>query len=103
MSEGRVTVDLVQQSGYRFEARFDNPAIPPLVKQGARRRPFHRQPTKNKRPGSESQILGRRFPCGADQLHRLSLTELLLRNDEFRVLLPKERPGPLHAASCCGL
>lgn len=31
MSEGRVTVDLVQQSGYRFEARFDNPAIPPLL------------------------------------------------------------------------
>lgn len=31
MCQGQVSVDLVQQDGYRFEARLDNPAIPVLV------------------------------------------------------------------------
>jgi organic hydroperoxide reductase OsmC/OhrA len=29
--DGDVTVELVQQADYRFEARFDNPALPPLI------------------------------------------------------------------------
>ncbi|HJV63446.1 MAG TPA: OsmC family protein [Albitalea sp.] len=31
MAEGTVSVDLRQQQDFRFEARFDNPAMPPLV------------------------------------------------------------------------
>jgi organic hydroperoxide reductase OsmC/OhrA len=31
MAEGTFTIELVQQADYRFEARFDDPALPPLV------------------------------------------------------------------------
>ena len=31
MAESQFTIELVQQAGYRFEAHFDNPALPALV------------------------------------------------------------------------
>lgn len=31
MAESQFTIELVQQADYRFEAHFDNPALPPLV------------------------------------------------------------------------
>lgn len=31
MGEGTFTIELLQQADYRFEARFDDPALPPLV------------------------------------------------------------------------
>lgn len=31
MGESTFTIDLLQQADYRFEARFDDPALPPLV------------------------------------------------------------------------
>jgi uncharacterized OsmC-like protein len=31
MAESTFTIDLLQQADYRFEARFDDPALPPLV------------------------------------------------------------------------
>ena len=30
MAGSEFTIELVQQADYRFEARFDNPALPPL-------------------------------------------------------------------------
>jgi len=30
-AESRFAIELTQQSDYRFEARFDNPAVPPLI------------------------------------------------------------------------
>lgn len=31
MAESQFTIELVQQADYRFEAHFDNPALPALV------------------------------------------------------------------------
>lgn len=31
MAENKFTIELLQQANYRFEARFDNPAVPPLL------------------------------------------------------------------------
>ncbi|MGJ5814816.1 hypothetical protein [Paludibaculum fermentans] len=68
-----------------------------LVKKAARSRSLQGKAAQDEGSGGESDILARGFSVGADQLNRLNLAELLLRDGDARQCVSKQWTDPLQA------
>jgi hypothetical protein len=64
--------------------------IPSFMKETSRWRTLYRQPTKDKRPRRESQILRFVFPLLANHLNCVCLSEFPFGDDQLRVLQPQQ-------------
>jgi hypothetical protein len=56
-------------------------AVPPLMKEAARRRPLDGKSAENKRPGRKAEILPGAFALQPDTFDRLDLAHSPFRND----------------------
>ncbi|WP_321474469.1 hypothetical protein [uncultured Paludibaculum sp.] len=73
----------------------DELPVSALVKEAARGRSLQGKAAQDEGSGGESNILARTVPVDADQLNRLNLAELLLRDGDARQCLSEQWTNPL--------
>ena len=84
MTESTFTIDLVQQADYRFEAHFDNPAVPVLIT-------------------DESPPLGGDAGPNPARLLTVAIANCLSASVLFALRKFKNEPGPLRARATASL
>jgi organic hydroperoxide reductase OsmC/OhrA len=82
--DGDFTIELVQQTDYRFEARFDSPAVPPLTT-------------------DEAPPLGHDTGPNPARLLLLAVTNCLTASLLFALRKFKSDPGRLHSSATASL